>query len=118
MERGTRRRYRNQTHPPPGGAQPPQQPRPGLGPGGCPAHLVPGATLTEADYRHLRRLLTARNTWMRHLYDREIAYRGEIERFKQRFHYRMLRRIGQVVAPIGSHRRHSIDRWLGKPPHG
>ena len=49
---------------------------------------------------------------MRHLYDREIEFRGEIERLKDRLVYRWLRRAGAVVAPVGSARTARPDAGL------
>jgi hypothetical protein len=82
-----------------------------------PAHLTPGATLSEADYQWLRGLLAGRNVWMRHLYAKEIEYRGEILRLEQRLYGRSLgwlRRVGKVVAPLGTSRRRLVDRLIGK----
>lgn len=82
-----------------------------------PLHLRPGVTLTEQDYQSLRALMSSRNRWMRHLYDKEKEYRGEIERLKLRLHggsLGWLRRMAQVVAPLATRRRRLLDRLIGK----
>jgi hypothetical protein len=79
-----------------------------------PPRLTPGHTLDPADCKALREQLRDRDQWIKHLYQREIRFNATIEHLRHRLQLSWMRRIGKVVAPLGSRRRRLLDRITGR----